>query len=195
MLQKVKTGSVEEIVVAHIWPTQPWFPQLLQLIVENSYLLPNNPDILRLQSQPDKVHPIPKMRLGVSGNRLKTEAYRKTLSKYSSPRGGNQQRNSIEHINKNGCFFCQQKQIDIFNTNVNCVLEFLTRLFKSGLGYSALNTARSALSSFLQLANSVNIGSDPLVFRFLRGLFIMRPALPRYNVTWNVDIVLNYFQT
>lgn len=23
----------------------------------------------------------------------------------------------------------------------------------------------------------------------------MRPALPRYNVTWNVDIVLNYLQT
>lgn len=23
----------------------------------------------------------------------------------------------------------------------------------------------------------------------------MRPALPRYNVTWNVHIVLNYLQT
>lgn len=116
VLQKVKTGSVEAIVVAHIWPTQPWFPQLLQLIVENSYLLPNNPDVLRLQSQPDKVHPIPKMRLGVSGNRLKTEAYRKTQSKYSSPRGGNQQRNSIGHINKNGCFFFVSKNKLIYLT-------------------------------------------------------------------------------
>lgn len=91
-------------------------------------------------------------------------------------------------------FFFQQKQIDIFITNVNYVLEFLTRLDKSGLCYSSLNTARSALSSFLQLGNSVNIGSHPLVCRFLRGVFIMRPALPRYNVTWNVDIVLNYLQ-
>lgn len=83
-------------------------PQLLQLIVENSYLLPNNPDVLRLQSQPEKMHPISKIRPGVfrvSGNRLKKEAYQTMLSKYSSPRGGNQQRNSIGHFNKNGCFF------------------------------------------------------------------------------------------
>ena len=61
---------------------------------------------------------------------------------------------------------CQQKQIDIFNTNVNNVEEYLTRLYKSGLGYISLNTTRSALSSFWQLANSVNIGSHPLVCRF-----------------------------
>lgn len=93
------TKSVEP--VARIWSAQSWFPQLLQLMVKNSYMLRNNPDVSRLQSQPEKVHPIPKMRLGVFrvyGIRLNTEAYWTMLSRYSTPRGANQHRNSIGHI-------------------------------------------------------------------------------------------------
>lgn len=43
VLQKIMTKSVEP--VARIWSAQSWFPQLLQLMVENSYMLRNNPDV------------------------------------------------------------------------------------------------------------------------------------------------------
>ncbi|XP_062570047.1 uncharacterized protein LOC134232103, partial [Saccostrea cucullata] len=112
VLQKILIENVEAVIVAPIWPTQPWFPKLLQLITANSYLLPNNQQLLRLPNNPDKLHPIPKMRLGVfrvSGNRSRTEAYRRTLSTYSSPRGGNPQRNNIGHITKNGCYFYESR--------------------------------------------------------------------------------------
>ncbi|XP_061187368.1 uncharacterized protein LOC133195519 [Saccostrea echinata] len=91
--------------------------------------------------------------------------------------------------------FCNSRQINVFEANVNNVLSFLTELFQSGLGYSCLNTARSALSSFLQLENCVNIGSHPLIRRFMGGVFVLRPALPRYNVTWDVNIVLKYLKS
>ncbi|KAJ8314481.1 hypothetical protein KUTeg_006631 [Tegillarca granosa] len=29
----------------------------------------------------------------------------------------------------------------------------------------------------------------------MRGIFILRPSLPRYNVTWNVNSDLNYLDT
>ena len=86
--------------------------------------------------------------------------------------------------------FCYERNLDIFEANVNNVLTFLTELFHNGLGYSCLNTARCALSSFLQLGSSISIGSHPLVRRFFKGVFILRPALPRYNITWDVNIVL-----
>lgn len=90
--------------------------------------------------------------------------------------------------------FCCKREINVFEADVNNVLSFLTELYKSGLGYSCINTARSALSSFIQL-NNVNIGSHPLVRRFIRGVFVLRPALPRYNVTWDVNIVLKYLKS
>ena len=71
----------------------------------------------------------------------------------------------------------------------------MTELFHNGLGYSCLNTARCALSSFLQLGSSISIGSHPLVRRFFKGVFILRPALPRHNITWDVNIVLKYLKS
>lgn len=71
------------------------------------------------------------------------------------------------------------------------MLDFLTSLFNAGLGYSAINTARSALSSYL--GNSV--GSSPVVIRHLRGVFNLRPALPRTGVSWDVDPVLDFLKT
>ena len=91
--------------------------------------------------------------------------------------------------------FCNKRQVNIFETNVNNVLSFLTELYKNGLGYSCINTARSALSSFLQLDSELSVGCHPLVRRFMKGVFTLRPALPRYNVTWDVNIVLKYFKS
>lgn len=91
--------------------------------------------------------------------------------------------------------FCCKREINVFEADVNNVLSSLTELYKSGLGNSCINTARSVLSSFIQLNNFVNIGSHPLVSRFMRGVFVLRPALPRYNVTWDVNIVLKYLKS
>lgn len=35
----------------------------------------------------------------------------------------------------------------------------------------------------------------PIVVRLLKGVFNLRPALPRTNVSWDPQIVLNYLKT
>ena len=66
-------------------------------------------------------------------------------------------------------------------------------LYDDGLQYSALNTARSAISTVVTLAAEVSIGKHPLVTRFMRGVFQLQgPALPRYTETWNVGVVIKY---
>ena len=67
----------------------------------------------------------------------------------------------------------------------------MAELFDNGLKYSALNTARSALSSFVLLSTGQSFGSHHLVIRFLRAVYNDRPSLPRYKEIWNVDVVLN----
>jgi hypothetical protein len=69
------------------------------------------------------------------------------------------------------CTFCCQRQINIFTPTEVVLIEFLTMLYKSGVGYSSINTARSALSSYLTLGKSVSVGQLPLVKRFLKGVY------------------------
>ena len=92
--------------------------------------------------------------------------------------------------------FCQEKGTNHLVADVNCVLEFLGDLFnKEQLSYSAINTARSALSSFLVLTDATfTVGNHPLISRLLKGSFHLRPPKPRYDATWDVNIVFNYLR-
>ena len=75
-------------------------------------------------------------------------------------------------------------------------VEFLTQLYGSGVGYSGINTAKSAISSFVHVFhNDISLGTHSVVKRFMRGVFSSRPSLPRYNVTWDVSVVLTYLKT
>lgn len=76
--------------------------------------------------------------------------------------------------------------------SVDTLLEFLTELYNTGLGYSALGTARSAISALSLVQGNEPLGNNPLVKRFIRGTFNLRPCRPRYDMTWDVNTVLNY---
>ena len=84
--------------------------------------------------------------------------------------------------------------METFTSDVGHILDFLSELYKEGLAYSAINTARSALSYFLGLTDKEPIGSHSLVIRFMKGVARNRPTLPRYNSIWDVNIVLNMFR-
>ena len=70
----------------------------------------------------------------------------------------------------------------------------MTVLFHKGLGYSSLNSARSALSTFISI-DGQSVGSHPLMRRFMKGVFNLRPALPRNEVTWDTNVVLHYLRS
>ena len=62
--------------------------------------------------------------------------------------------------------FCRGRHTDPVQPTVAAAVDFLTELLDSGLGYSGLNTARCALSTFTVLEGNISIGSHPLVKRF-----------------------------
>lgn len=78
---------------------------------------------------------------------------------------------------------------------MNEILDFLTELFETGIGYSALNTARSALSAVGIVIDGFSVGAHPVIIRYMKGVYNQRPSLPRYTETWDVAIVLTYLQT
>ena len=61
-------------------------------------------------------------------------------------------------------------------------IEFLyyDTLYKDGCPYSTMNTVRNALSTVVFLPGH-SFGHNPLVTRFLKGLFESRPISPHYQ--------------
>ena len=80
--------------------------------------------------------------------------------------------------------------------SVGNVIDFLTHLYDTGSSYSAINTARSALSAAVDLADSpYTVGEHPLIKRLIKAAFQSRPPLPRYHSIWDVSKVLDLFKT
>ena len=65
--------------------------------------------------------------------------------------------------------FCREKGIDPASTSLDQPVEFLTKIFESGVGYSLVGTARSALSSVLIMDNGISFGKHPNI-PFFSGL-------------------------
>ena len=91
--------------------------------------------------------------------------------------------------------FCNQRQISHIQPSVVSVLDFLTLLYQQGLTYSAINTARSALSSYITLENGTCVGKHPLVSRLMKGIIQEKPPRPKYTEIRDVSIVLSYLQS
>ncbi|WAQ94141.1 hypothetical protein MAR_006612 [Mya arenaria] len=91
--------------------------------------------------------------------------------------------------------FCREREIDPLQTPIEYCIEFLTELYDLGLSYATLNTARSALSSLCKKQDGYNVGSHPLVIRFLSGVYNLGPTKPKYKETWDVSKVLCYLKT
>ena len=99
------------------------------------------------------------------------------------------------YINK--CLqFCGEGSHDPLHPSVRSVLSFLHSLFKKGVSYSALNTARSAASNIDinvgDVQNHTPVGKHFLDCRYLKGVFNKIKPVPRYNNIWSIDNVLDY---
>lgn len=84
--------------------------------------------------------------------------------------------------------FCKTYNVDYLAASVPNVLYFLTKQYNSGYKYGSLNCCKSALSCIL----GRTIINDDRITRFMKGVYRTRPPQPKYEFTWNVDIVLDY---
>lgn len=84
--------------------------------------------------------------------------------------------------------FCFINHFNVYETSIPNVINFLTDLFNSGAQYGTINSCRSALALIL----GKEISNDDHIRRFIKGTFRLRPPQPRYNLTWDASLVLNY---
>ena len=90
--------------------------------------------------------------------------------------------------------FCENRKEDSVFTNQNAVAVFCAKSARN-YGYSVVNTARSAVAAVAVMTDGNSAGSSPLVSRVLKGVFKVKPSLPRYNDTWDVRIMLDQLRS
>lgn len=89
--------------------------------------------------------------------------------------------------------WCIRRGKDPMHVDLVAILSFLTSLFDSFKSYSS-NNKRSMLSMTLNTIDGFKIGSHPMVTRLLKGCYNLNPPKPKYNSTWDPDVVLSFFR-
>ena len=74
------------------------------------------------------------------------------------------------------------------------MITYLYGLFIDGKSYSVLNTHKVAITQTLIFCNSKWKENSILLTKFMKGAFNLKPAVPRYNFTWDVSILLEYLR-
>ena len=105
IIHKVQTEGSTITLVAPLWPAQPWFPSLINLIVDFPILLPQVPDLFlrppHLRGTPRQPK-WPVLGWRISGDSLKKAAFLQTLSQTSSQPGHILRTLAMPHVGNDG---------------------------------------------------------------------------------------------
>ena len=90
--------------------------------------------------------------------------------------------------------FCSRWEVNPTSPALAEVADYLTIMFREGLSYSTINMARSALSCLGIKIDSVAVGAHPTICRLMKGIYNTKPPRAKYEITWDVDIVLRHLK-
>ena len=92
VLQKIQEEKATGLLLVPKWPTQPWWPKLMQMLIQPPIQLPRNRDTLFLPSNPQEPHPLHKklclILCHLSGDTSIAKAFRQQLPKSWKNPGG-----------------------------------------------------------------------------------------------------------
>ena len=181
-LQMILEEQVPQgIVILTLWPTQVWWPQLLKMLIAIPFVLPKQEDMLSLSHSPRTLHPfrgqLTMLACLLFGNPSRIEEFQRQHLSSSWPPGETEQRNNtVPTLQSGKHFVIRGKSVTFSHLWCLCLL-----LYQQGLTYSAINTARSALSSYITLENGACAGKHPLVSWLMKGIFQEKPPRPKYT--------------
>lgn len=77
--------------------------------------------------------------------------------------------------------FCLEHNYDMYEPDNSIIMDFLFGLIKEGASYSAVNTARCALSAILPSKEGRSVGCNEFICMLMKALGKFNPPKPRYT--------------
>ena len=198
VLSKVRGSyNLELTLVAPFWPLQPWFPDLLDLLVEVPVLLLQRRDLLR-QPHFHQYHRS-LCALGLTGFRIASDpratsaSLQEWLANLPSTRLNYQSKWSTYRA------WCHSRGHSVSHPSVPKIADFLLYLRRSlHLSYSSIASYRSVLSAAFRFVLSAAFrfvlperSSHPVLHDLLRSFCIERPLPSSHFPAWDLLRVLS----
>ena len=95
---------------------------------------------------------------------------------------------------KKWVLWCNEQSLDPIIAPLSPVADFLALLFDKGYEYRTIGVYRSAISAYHVPINGVPVGQHPEVSRLMSGIANLKPPMPKYSFTWDVEKVLQLFR-
>ena len=152
VLKKIEDENVKAIIVVPYWRTQARFPTFLSLWSDPPVALSSRGHPLLSDIQWDRKElPNTKRHVALTcANPLGRKTFQQQHGKSSWPHAKAPQGNNTTPISDSGSMRVR-REIDPTAPSLKPVMAFLSTLFDRQLGYSALNTAKSAISNITWL--------------------------------------------
>ena len=198
-LRKIQQDQAHWVLITPVWKSSPWYPVILSLLVGQPLLLPRRLDLLRLPGT-EKIHPVPSKNLqaGCMAHfraKLAKEGFSQKVSDILLASWRKKTASQYESAWKAWSGWCSEREINPFSTTLENIFEFLADLFHKGFKFCTLGVYRSAISSNHETVDGFVIGKHPIMAKFMKGVFSLRPPEPKYFVTWDVRQVLDFLKT
>ena len=105
-ISKIIRGQSTGIMIVPWWPTQNWFPLMIQVLIDHPIKVPAAQKTLELTSNRKKLHPLfPKLRqlaVLLSGKPLKQQNFQTRLKKSFMIYGEPRRKHDMKSFRKNG---------------------------------------------------------------------------------------------
>lgn len=104
-VQKIRMEGTKAILIAPLWPTQPWFTRLMELLIDRPVIIPKIKNLLKIPYK-SKEHPLQErlvlIACLVSGNYTENWDFRQRQWKLSCHPGKLELKNNIRRSQKDG---------------------------------------------------------------------------------------------
>ena len=155
VLNRVQQQEITQVLIAPVWKSQPWYPTLLELLVDFPLCLPQRRDLI-MPTHPQCM-PVMTPQLAawhISGDATKTKQLQSRARSCFSPLGDKSHHGPMTHSLGSGWTGVVGGIPILFQHLVN----FLAHLFKEGYQYHSLNSYRLAISSVHERVDGYEAG-------------------------------------
>ena len=158
VLNKATQDKVDIVLVAPIWPAQPWWPLLLSLLVQTPPEGPSRPS-------EDSPH-VPQTtlsRVSCLRGQHQTMGIPDNVTEILLSTSRPSTRKTYQSAWRRCSGWCVKRKLDPLSVPLTDILLFLVEYFNSGAAYRSVNVARSPISTSHSKLNGLPVGQNPLV--------------------------------
>ena len=189
-----ETARADILLIVPDWPTACWYPQMMRLLVKTNRKIRVDSTSPKSTKTTSSSSEATTPSCAVIREAIEAEGFHGDTCFIVCAAWRESTHKQYGRYLRTWKRFCVERNLHPFHTNASVVIQFITFLFKEGVGYSAINTARSAISAVAKTPDGKSVGTNRQVIRFKKGVFELRTPLPKYQQMWDVGVLLEYFK-